>query len=120
VEEARPEAEAATSGSCPTTKRVRSPSRESLHARAALANLVDNAIKYGGEGKEVRVRGRRAGEDLVLEVIDQGPGIPPAHLGRLFERFYRVDRGRSRELGGTGSVWPSSSMWRWRTAGRRR
>lgn len=68
----------------------------------ALSNLVDNAIKYGGQGKEVRVRCRRSGDDLLLEVIDQGSGIPAAHLGRLFERFYRIDRGRSRELGGTG------------------
>lgn len=68
----------------------------------ALSNLIDNAIKYGGQGKEVRLRVAREAGLLLLEVSDEGTGIPAAHLPRLFERFYRVDRGRSRELGGTG------------------
>jgi two-component system phosphate regulon sensor histidine kinase PhoR len=68
-----------------------------------LENLVDNAVKYGkDQGVHVRVTGRRSGERVVLEVHDDGPGIPAEHLPRLFERFYRVDPGRSRERGGTG------------------
>jgi two-component system phosphate regulon sensor histidine kinase PhoR len=68
----------------------------------ALGNLVDNAIKYGKEGGRIEVSGKVDGETCVLEVADDGPGIPAEHLPRLFERFYRVDKGRSRELGGTG------------------
>jgi two-component system phosphate regulon sensor histidine kinase PhoR len=68
-----------------------------------IENLVDNAIKYGKDGGgRVRVAGRRRGERVVLEVVDDGPGIDAEHLPRLFERFYRVDAGRSRERGGTG------------------
>ena len=68
-----------------------------------IENLVDNAIKYGKDsGGEVRVAGRRRGDRVVLEVHDDGTGIGPEHLPRLFERFYRVDAGRSRERGGTG------------------
>jgi two-component system phosphate regulon sensor histidine kinase PhoR len=67
-----------------------------------LTNLVDNAIKYTGSGSTVRLSARRDPEDVVIEVADDGPGIAPEHLPRLFERFYRVDAGRSRELGGTG------------------
>lgn len=67
-----------------------------------LTNLLDNAIKYTPEGGHVRVRARTVQEGVRVEVIDDGPGVPPAHRERLFERFYRVDSGRSRELGGTG------------------
>ncbi|MEZ5331169.1 MAG: ATP-binding protein [Thermoanaerobaculia bacterium] len=65
-------------------------------------NLLDNAVKYNRPGGEVRVRLRRRGGEAVLEVEDSGRGIPEAALPRLFERFYRVDRGRSRDEGGTG------------------
>ena len=68
----------------------------------ALVNLIDNAVKYSSEGSAVRVRAERSGEDVRIDVIDQGPGIDAAHLPRLFERFYRVDKARSRKLGGTG------------------
>jgi two-component system, OmpR family, phosphate regulon sensor histidine kinase PhoR len=68
----------------------------------ALSNLVDNALKYGKEGGRVTLSGRIEGDACLLEVADDGPGIPPEHLPRIFERFYRVDKGRSRELGGTG------------------
>ena len=68
----------------------------------ALSNLADNALKYGKEGGCVTLLGRIDGDDCVLEVADDGPGISPEHLPRIFERFYRVDKGRSRELGGTG------------------
>jgi two-component system phosphate regulon sensor histidine kinase PhoR len=67
-----------------------------------LDNLVDNALKYTPEGGAVEVCWRRQGDDVVLEVRDTGIGIPDAELQRIFERFYRVDKARSRELGGTG------------------
>ena len=68
----------------------------------AVVNLVDNAVKYSEPGKTVRVSAERAGVELVIRVQDEGCGIEPKHLPRLFERFYRVDKARSRELGGTG------------------
>ncbi len=67
-----------------------------------LSNLVDNAVKYCPSGSTIVVRAAQEGERVRLVVSDTGPGIPPEHLPRLFERFYRVDAGRSRELGGTG------------------
>lgn len=67
-----------------------------------LVNLIDNAIKYSDEGKSVRVRAYESDQNLILEVADEGNGIPSEHIPRLFERFYRVDKARSRNLGGTG------------------
>jgi two-component system phosphate regulon sensor histidine kinase PhoR len=67
-----------------------------------LINLVENAIKYSPAGAEVRVRLFRGDDQVVLEVRDQGPGIPEKYQRRIFERFYRVDKGRSRDEGGTG------------------
>jgi two-component system phosphate regulon sensor histidine kinase PhoR len=67
-----------------------------------LTNLVDNAVKYCGENSRVLLRSEERGKELCLSVQDEGPGIEERHLPRLFERFYRVDAGRSRELGGTG------------------
>jgi len=67
-----------------------------------VTNLVDNALKYSPEGSTVVVRAEKNGKGTHLSVADNGPGIDAAHLPRLFERFYRVDRGRSREMGGTG------------------
>ena len=67
-----------------------------------LLNLVDNAVKYGKEGGRVTVDGRREGARVVMVIADDGPGIDARHLPRLFERFYRVDAGRTRERGGTG------------------
>jgi two-component system phosphate regulon sensor histidine kinase PhoR len=68
----------------------------------ALINLVDNAIKYSDPGGGVWVAAEEAGGALVVRVSDEGCGIEAEHLPRLFERFYRVDRARSRRLGGTG------------------
>jgi len=74
------------------------------HDRLAqiLINLVDNAVKYTPEGGWVTVRARRDGGRLEVRVRDTGIGIPRADLPRISERFYRVDKARSRELGGTG------------------
>ena len=68
----------------------------------AVANLVDNAIKYSDEGTAVGVKTRSEGGMVKIDVSDEGPGIPPEHRARIFERFYRIDKGRSRKLGGTG------------------
>ncbi|HKB16336.1 MAG TPA: ATP-binding protein, partial [Planctomycetota bacterium] len=70
--------------------------------RQALINLVDNAIKYSPPGARIRVRVERGAEGPAVVVIDEGPGIPPEHHDRVFDRFYRVDTARSRELGGSG------------------
>jgi len=67
-----------------------------------LANLVDNAIKYGRTQGTVTVGGKTENGMIEVFVQDDGPGIPPESLDRVFERFYRVDKARSREQGGTG------------------
>ncbi len=67
-----------------------------------LLTLVDNAVKYGAVGGHVVVRATRDGSRVHLAIEDDGPGIAAEHLPRLFERFYRVDPGRSRDRGGTG------------------
>ena len=68
----------------------------------AIMNLVDNAIKYSEPGKTVQVAVSRENDELAIQVIDQGCGVPKEHLNRIFERFYRVDKARSRKIGGTG------------------
>jgi len=68
----------------------------------AVTNLLDNAVKYCPAGSEVRVKVIPSDSEVVIEVCDDGPGIDPEHLPRIFERFYRTDNARSRELGGTG------------------
>jgi two-component system sensor histidine kinase SenX3 len=70
--------------------------------RSAVRNLVDNAVQYSHPEGHVDVRVRRAGDGIVLEVEDRGIGIPAANIDRIFERFYRIDRARSRVTGGTG------------------
>lgn len=69
---------------------------------SALVNVLDNAIRYSDQGDRVAVLARLAGEDAEIVVVDQGVGIPEVDLDRVFERFYRVDRARSRDRGGTG------------------
>ncbi len=74
----------------------------------AVLNLIDNAIKYSGTERPIHVQATaeaipgQAGLSLVISIRDEGNGIPAEHLPRLFERFYRVDKGRSRQVGGTG------------------
>ncbi len=68
----------------------------------AVVNLIDNAIKYSNDGGTVRVEALQTGNETIISVRDQGCGIEKEHLPRLFERFYRVDKARSRQLGGTG------------------
>ena len=67
-----------------------------------VTNLIDNAVKYCGPRSRVVLRGEEHGNQVRVLVQDDGPGIEARHLPRLFERFYRVDPGRSREIGGTG------------------
>jgi two-component system phosphate regulon sensor histidine kinase PhoR len=67
-----------------------------------LSNLVDNAVKYCQDGASITLRAVPEGPAARISVIDTGPGIERKHLPRLFERFYRVDAGRARDVGGTG------------------
>lgn len=69
---------------------------------SAIGNLVENAVKYSGEASAIEVRTAEAGGVVVIAVTDHGIGIPARDLDRIFERFYRVDRARSRATGGTG------------------
>jgi two-component system phosphate regulon sensor histidine kinase PhoR len=68
----------------------------------ALRNLVENAVAYAPPGTAIDVAAESSGDRILISVSDQGPGIPDADLTRIFERFYRVDKARSRESGGTG------------------
>lgn len=70
--------------------------------RQAIANLIDNAIKYSPEGSTIRLEAQERNSMVSFIVSDTGPGIEAEHLPRIFERFYRVDKNRSREVGGTG------------------
>ncbi len=79
--------------------RVRCDSRQLV---SAIGNLVENAVKYSGDDGRVQVRTRRHDHGVEIMVADQGDGIPARDLDRIFERFYRVDRARSRETGGSG------------------
>jgi two-component system phosphate regulon sensor histidine kinase PhoR len=73
-----------------------------LRLEQLFYNLMDNAVKYNKPGGEVRVSVRRERKFTVVTVEDTGIGIPEEHHDRIFERFYRVDKSRSRQLGGTG------------------
>src|SRR6266480_5460966 len=83
------------------------PEAFTLHAdgtrlEEVLYNLLDNAVKFSPENCQIHLRATRRGSDMVLSVTDNGVGIGKEHLPRIFERFYRADKARSRELGGTG------------------
>ena len=69
---------------------------------SALSNLLENAVKYSERDGAVEVRVSASPDDLAIVVQDHGIGIPSAELERIFERFYRVDKARSRETGGSG------------------
>ncbi|MDA0233035.1 MAG: ATP-binding protein [Chloroflexi bacterium] len=77
-------------------------SGDSVLIRLIVLSLLDNAIKYGQEGCTITVELDGSGPFASVRVRDTGPGIPPEHLERVFDRFYRVDRARSRKTGGTG------------------
>lgn len=70
--------------------------------RQALNALMDNALRHAPAGSRVRIAAERAGDELRIEVLDEGPGIPPEHLPHVFRRLYRVDAARDREAGGSG------------------
>jgi two-component system phosphate regulon sensor histidine kinase PhoR len=75
---------------------------EAERVEQVLVNLLENAIKYTPASGQLQVRWSTTPKGSRLHVVDNGPGIPAEHQSRLFERFYRVDQARSRELGGTG------------------
>jgi heavy metal sensor kinase len=75
---------------------------DATRLRQVVYNLVQNAIKYTAAGGEILVRALERDGDVVVSIHDTGIGIPTEHLPRVFDRFYRVDKARSRELGGTG------------------
>jgi len=83
---------------CPPITLRADPGRLSI----ALSNLIDNAIRYNRPSGLIRIACRAEGDTVVLEVADQGYGIPRDQLPRIFERFYRVDKARTRNGGGTG------------------
>jgi heavy metal sensor kinase len=70
--------------------------------RQILINLLDNAIKYSPDGGRISVHALRIGQTVSIEVEDSGPGIPQEHRDRVFDRFYRIDEARSRDVGGAG------------------
>jgi two-component system phosphate regulon sensor histidine kinase PhoR len=70
--------------------------------KEVFINLIDNSIKYTPAGGTIMIGSLRGEEETIIYVKDNGFGIPAENLSRIFERFYRVDKGRSREMGGTG------------------
>lgn len=68
----------------------------------AIVNLLDNAVKYSEKNSKIRITARKEEGALIIKIQDWGKGIPEEHLPRIFERFYRIDKARSRSLGGTG------------------
>ncbi|MBW2469015.1 MAG: GHKL domain-containing protein, partial [Deltaproteobacteria bacterium] len=68
----------------------------------AVVNLLDNAVKFSDPGSMIHIKSYRQDDQLVIRVQDHGIGIAQKHLPRLFERFYRIDKARSRDMGGTG------------------
>jgi two-component system phosphate regulon sensor histidine kinase PhoR len=75
---------------------------DDLELYSAFGNLVSNAVRYTPDGGNIKIRWADVGDEAIFSVIDTGPGIAEEHIPRLTERFYRVDRSRSRDTGGTG------------------
>ena len=75
---------------------------DDLELYSAFGNLVSNAVRYTPDGGNITIRWADVGDEAIFSVIDTGPGIAEEHIPRLTERFYRVDRSRSRDTGGTG------------------
>jgi two-component system phosphate regulon sensor histidine kinase PhoR len=75
---------------------------DKFRIRQVLVNLITNSIKYGKENGTTLIELNYLNDDVVVEISDNGDGIDEKHLPRIFERFYRIDKGRSREQGGTG------------------
>ncbi|WP_128547451.1 sensor histidine kinase [Larkinella soli] len=91
------------------TLKIRSDQPGSIWVKAdpqritqVMTNLIENAVKYGNEAGKVTVSFEEEKKHYTVQIRDDGPGIPPEHLSRIFERFYRVDKSRSKERGGTG------------------
>ncbi|MBI4931552.1 MAG: sensor histidine kinase [Bacteroidetes bacterium] len=75
---------------------------DKFRIRQVIANLIVNSVRYGKENGKSSIKISDAGEKIIVDIADSGIGIPKEHLHRVFERFYRVDKSRSREQGGTG------------------
>lgn len=75
---------------------------DSFRIKQVILNLIDNSIKYGNDKGEVKVTLERDKDNIHLYIKDDGPGIGPEHLSRIFDRFYRVEKSRSKEKGGSG------------------
>jgi two-component system phosphate regulon sensor histidine kinase PhoR len=73
-----------------------------LKLTQVINNLIENALKYTPEGSHIEIRASMKQLGVEIRISDNGPGIPEADLSHIFERFYRVEKGRSREKGGTG------------------
>jgi signal transduction histidine kinase len=102
VEQSRPDALARSltiAATLPTPLPVRAD-RDRL--AQILSNYLSNALRYSPAGATIHVEGRRIGQEVVLAVRDEGPGLTPEQRARVFERFYRIDPSRSRALGGSG------------------
>ncbi len=105
LEAVRADSLALSSGRHEVTLEMDGPARilgVASELRSAFGNLASNAVRYTPEGGRISLRWQRRPDGAAFVVADTGIGIPPQHIPRLTERFYRVDRGRSRESGGTG------------------
>lgn len=92
-----------------TTLRLKTPHTGPVWVKAdpqrilqVMTNLIENGVKYGNENGRVLVSLEEDKKHIIVSVRDDGPGIPPEHLSRIFERFYRVEKSRSKDRGGTG------------------
>jgi len=104
LEQVRAEGEALSAGKHKVTLEFKGPDLKGSHdeLRSAIGNLVSNAVRYTPEGGEIAIRWQENTQGPCCSVADTGIGIKPEHIARLTERFYRVDKGRSRETKGTG------------------